>query len=144
VPIKYIKNKEFKLAFFKEITPWMSNTVTFAHKTSLPLQNLPPKGFFSDIWAGDPLTNFEIALRVRIAYLEKFVDGNFFRASLGSPYPIGEITIAKGFSGLAGSAYDYVKLSGSISDYVKVPTSMAICSGFCLQEGHLAHFHILS
>ena len=121
VPIKYIKNKEFKLAFFKEITPWMSNTVTFAHKTSLPLQNLPPRDSFPTYGQGDPLTNFEIALRVRIAYLEKFVDGNFFRASLGSPYPIGEITIAKGFSGLAGSAYDYVKLSGSISDYVKVP-----------------------
>jgi hypothetical protein len=38
VPIKYIKNKEFKLAFFKEVTPWMSNTITFTHKTSLPLQ----------------------------------------------------------------------------------------------------------
>src|SRR5439155_20391728 len=51
----------------------------------------------------------------------KFVDGNFFRASLGSPYPIGEINVAKGFSGLAGSSYDYVKLSGSISDFQKIP-----------------------
>jgi hypothetical protein len=121
VPIKYIKNKEFKIAFFKEVTPWMSNTVTFTHKTSLPLQNLPPKDSFPTYGHGDPLTNFEIALRVRIAYLEKFVDGNFFRASLGSPYPIGEINIAKGLSGLAGSAYDYWKLSGSISDYIKIP-----------------------
>jgi hypothetical protein len=121
VPIKYIKNKEFKLAFFKEVTPWMSNTVTFTHRTSLPLQNLPPKDSFPTYGHGDPLTNFEIALRVRIAYLEKFVDGNFFRASLGSPYPIGEINVAKGLSGLAGSAYDYVKLGASISDYVKIP-----------------------
>jgi len=121
VPLKYIKNKEFKLAFFKEVTPWMSNTVTFTHKTSIPLQNLPPADSFPTYGTGDPLTNFEIAYRVRIAYLEKFVDGNFFRASLGSPYPIGEINVAKGFSGVAGSAYDYWKLSASMSDYVKIP-----------------------
>jgi hypothetical protein len=49
------------------------------------------------------------------------VDGSFFRASLGSPYPISEINVAKGLSGLGGSAYDYWKLSGSISDYIKIP-----------------------
>lgn len=121
VPIKVIKVKEFKLAGFKEVTPWMSNRITFSHKTWLPLQNLPPADSFPTFSGGNPLSTFEIALRLRFAYLEKFVDGNFFRASLGSPYPIGEVNVAKGFSGLAGSAYDYVKLSGSISDFQKIP-----------------------
>jgi len=120
VPVKSIKIKEFKLALFKEMTPWMSGRVTFTHRTSLPLQNLVPADSFATD-GGNPLTSFETALRLRFAYLEKFVDGSFFRASLGSPYPIGEISVAKGFPGVAGSNYDYWKVSGSISDYFKIP-----------------------
>jgi hypothetical protein len=60
-------------------------------------------------------------LRLRFAYLEKFLETNFFRASLGSPYPIGEIYIAQGIPGVLKSNYSYTKLSASISDYFKIP-----------------------
>ena len=121
IPVKNISSKEFKLALFKEVTPWMSNRITFTHKTSVPLRNLLPLDSFPTYGEGDPLKSFEVALRIRFAYLEKFVDGNFFRVSLGSPYPIGEINISKGFSGVAKSSYDYTKVSASVYDYFKIP-----------------------
>jgi Family of unknown function (DUF5686)/CarboxypepD_reg-like domain len=121
IPIKNIKSKELSFAFFKEVTPWMSNRITFTHTASFPLRNLLPKDSFNTNGSGSPLTSFEIAFRVRFAYLEKFLDGNYFRISLGSPYPIGEINISKGFRGVAKSNYDYTKVSVSVSDDFKIP-----------------------
>jgi hypothetical protein len=60
-------------------------------------------------------------LRLRFAYLEKFLETNFFRTSLGSPYPIPELRITKGISGIGKSAYDYTKLSASVTDFIKLP-----------------------
>ena len=69
---------------------------------------------------GEPLNTFEATLRLRFAYLEKFLENNLFRISLGSPYPITEIYFTKGISGLFKSSYNYTKLSGSISDYFTI------------------------
>jgi hypothetical protein len=121
VPVKTIKSAQARLSFFKDVTPWMSNRITFTHTSSLPLRNLLPIDSFKTNGKGSPLTSFEVAFKVRFAYLEKFLDGNFFRISTGSPYPIGEINISKGFSGVAKSSYDYIKLSASVSDYFKMP-----------------------
>ncbi len=121
VPRKNISLKEYYLALFKEMTPWFSNRIVFRHTASLPLRNLLPIDSFKTNGRGNPLTSFEIGLRVRFAFLEKFVDGAFFRTSLGSPYPIGEINIIKGFPGVLNSSYSYTKIFASASDYFKVP-----------------------
>jgi len=120
VPVKNIKIQESRLALFKEMTPWMSNRIVFRHSVSLPLRNLVPVDSFKTNIPGNPLTDFEIAFRVRFAFLEKFLDGAFFRTSLGSPYPIGEINVSKGFAGVFKSSYNYTKLNASVSDYFKV------------------------
>jgi hypothetical protein len=60
-------------------------------------------------------------LRLRFAYLEKFLENNFFRYSLGSPYPIPELYVTRGISGILKSGYSYTKISGSISDYMNLP-----------------------
>lgn len=120
IPVKNIQVKQTELALFKEVTPWMSNRVTFRHTGWLPLRNLIPIDSFKTDIPGNPLTNFEVALRVRFAYLEKFIDGSFFRSSLGSPYPVGEINISKGFAGVMASSYNYTKVNASISDDLKI------------------------
>ncbi len=121
VPVKIIKSQQVQLEFFKEVTPWMSHRITFTHKSFLPLQNLMSIDSFKTTASNDPMTSFEVAFRVRFAYLEKFIDGQFYRLSIGSPYPIAEFNFKKGFSGVGGSSYDYVKLSGSLSDFIKIP-----------------------
>ena len=121
IPIKNIKVNEKRFAFFNETLPWMSNLITVTHRTTLPLRNLLPVDSFPTNGAGKPFANFEVALRFRFAYLERFLESHFYRTSLGSGYPIGEINISHGFAGVLKSSYSYTKISASVSDYINVP-----------------------
>lgn len=121
IPVKNIKVNEKKIEFFKETFPWMSNRITVSHKSTLPLRNLVPIDSFRATASGKPLTSFEVSVRFRFAYLERFLESHFYRSSLGSIYPIGEIYITQGFPGVLKSSYKYTKVSASISDYFKVP-----------------------
>ncbi len=120
IPIKFLKVEEKRLEFFNETRSGFSTLLAMTHKQYTPLRNLPPKDSFA-IPGASPLTTAEIALRLRFAYLEKFLESTFFRTSLGSPYPIVELTVAQGVSGILRSGYNYTKLSGSVSDYISIP-----------------------
>jgi hypothetical protein len=119
VLVKNIKVNEKRFEFFKEMTPWMSNRLTITHTSTIPLRNLLPLDSFKTT-SGNPLTNFEVSLKFRLAYLERFLESHFYRSSLGSPYPIGEINISHGFSGIFKSSYNYTKVSASVSGNLKV------------------------
>lgn len=121
VDVKYMKVEESRFEFFNEHNFGLSQLLAVTHKDYTPLENLPPKDSFSASKGRSPLTTFEVSLRLRFAYLEKHLESNFFRTSLGSPYPIGEIYISRGISGILNSNYNYTKLSGSISDDFKIP-----------------------
>ena len=121
IPVKFIKIEEKRFEFFNEHRFGLSELVAVTHKNFTPLRNIPSKDSFPALAGRSPLTGFEVSLRLRFAYLEKFLENTFFRTSLGSPYPIGELYIARGMSGVLRSSYAYTKLSGSISDYVKIP-----------------------
>lgn len=121
IPVKNIKVNEKRLEFYKETFKWMSNKLTIIHKSTLPLRNLVPIDSFRATASGDPLTCFEVSVRLRFAFLERFLESHFYRTSLGSIYPIGEINITRGFPGVLKSSYSYTKISGSISDNIKIP-----------------------
>lgn len=121
VPIKNLKVDEKRFELFRENLNWMSNRLTITHKISTPLRNLLPSDSFPVGGNGNPFNNFEVSLKFRFAYLERFLESHFYRTSLGSPYPIGEINISRGFSGILKSSYSYTKISGSVSDYMKLP-----------------------
>ena len=74
-----------------DVEPYCFHAYIIASLTEILL----PIDSFKTTGSGNPLTSFEVAFRIRFAYLEKFLDGNFFRISLGSPYPIGEINITQ-------------------------------------------------
>lgn len=120
VPVKNIKVNEKRFEFFKEMTPWMSNRLTITHTSTLPLRNLLPIDSFKTT-VGNPLTSFEVGIRFRFAYLERFLESHFYRSSLGSPFPIGEINIIRGFSGIFKSSYNYTKVNASVTGNLKVP-----------------------
>jgi hypothetical protein len=69
---------------------------------------------------GDALNNFETIIAVRFAYLEKFLDGNYFRTSLGSDYPIAEVKYSRGWPGVLNSNYDYHKISLRVNGFEKI------------------------
>ncbi len=121
IPLKYLKVNEKRFEFFHESRSGFSKHLAVTHKAYLPLKNLLPKDSFSVANDGNLFTSFEISLRLRFAYLEKFLETNFFRSSLGSPYPIGEIYFSRGIAGIFNSGYNYTKISASISDYITIP-----------------------
>jgi hypothetical protein len=90
------------------------------HKQYDPVRNLPDETSFASK-GGDPFNAFETSLRLRFAYLEKFLESTFYRSSLGSPYPIVEFKYSKGLSGVMNSKYDYSKISAGISNTRKIP-----------------------
>lgn len=117
---KYLRVEEKKFEFFNETRSGFSTLFTLNHKNYYPLLNLPPKDSF-DLPRSQAMTTAEVSLRLRFAYLEKFLESTFFRTSLGSPYPIIEANITKGFKNVLSSGYNYTKISASISDYINVP-----------------------
>ncbi len=120
VPIKFIQLKEKRIDLFKEWDPGISFLISARSKEYDPVRNLPGKEFFT-IKDGEALNTFETSLRVRFAYLEKFLENSFYRTSLGSPLPIVEVKYTKGMSRVLNSSYDYHKLSAGISDYMAIP-----------------------
>ena len=120
VPVKYMNIEESRFEFFTQSRSGFSALFATTHKNFTPLKNIPPKDSFP-VEKGNPMTTFEFSVRFRFAYLEKFLENYFFRASLGSPYPIPELYLSKGISGVFNSAYNYFKISGSLYDFMKVP-----------------------
>ncbi|MEI9946253.1 MAG: DUF5686 family protein [Chitinophagaceae bacterium] len=121
VPVKSIKIDEKRFEFFNEHRSGLSELIAITHKGFTPLRNIPSKDSFPSFDGRSPLTTFEASFRLRFAYLEKFLENTFFRTSLGSPYPIAEVYVARGIAGVFRSNYNYTKLSGSISDFIKIP-----------------------
>jgi hypothetical protein len=119
VPIKFIRLREERLDLFKEWNPGISVLVSSRRKQYDPVRNLPEKFYFTSEH-GKVLSSFETSVRLRFAYLEKFLENTFYRSSLGSPLPIVEVKFTKGFSGVFSSSYDYHKLSAGISDNLKI------------------------
>lgn len=113
---KFIALQDTRFELFKEHGKGFSTELFLVHRSYSPLLNLPFIAYAKE----KPLTNFEVALRLRFAYLEQFVEGDFFRYTLGSKYPIAEVKVAKGISGIIKSTYHYTKISASVKDYIKI------------------------
>ncbi|MCU0394334.1 MAG: DUF5686 and carboxypeptidase regulatory-like domain-containing protein [Chitinophagaceae bacterium] len=119
IPIKFMKIESQEIEYFTSNEEGWSLKLEAKRKIYNPLQNLPPASYFKS-GAGDSLNNFETTVSVRFAYLERFLDGNYFRTSLGSDYPIAELRYSKGWSGVLNSNYDYHKINFRVNGYKKI------------------------
>jgi hypothetical protein len=61
-----------------------------------------------------------MALKLRFAYLERFIETDYNRYSIGTKYPVVEVMFSKGFKGVFNSAYNYTKYSLLIKDMMKI------------------------
>jgi Family of unknown function (DUF5686) len=120
VPIKLIRIDQQMLEYYREWKSGLSFATTITRKKFDPLRNLPRKDELPAPDQGEAFNNLDFSLRVRFAYMEKFLESEFFRTSLGSDYPITELRISRGIPGLLGSGYRYTKLNLSVSDYSKI------------------------
>jgi hypothetical protein len=120
IPFKFQRAVEKKLEFYKETPSGFAFGITAASKEFQALLNLPDETYFPQT-NGHPFNSFETTLRLKYAYLERFVEENFYRTSLGSDYPIVDLRITHGWPGVLKSSYDYNKLDISVSDNLKIP-----------------------
>ncbi len=121
VPIKLIQIREQKIEFFKEWKAGFSLTTNLHREQYTPILNLPGKSNFSSTDQPGNFTDMKFNLKLRFAYLERFLQDDFFRTSLGSDYPVVELNYTRGLNGLLGGNYNYTKLRFSLSDYLKIP-----------------------
>lgn len=121
VPIKFIMIDEKRVEWYGETKSGFSATLTGLHKGFEPLRNLPAATIFDGASKTNEVSTAEVTLRLRYAFLEKFLESTFNRISLGSEYPVVELKYTKGLSGVFNSGFDYNKVSGGVSHYKKVP-----------------------
>lgn len=120
VPIKFIMIDEKRLEFYNQTRSGFSALLTGVHKGFEPLRNLPPVNAVNGQKLAEVRTA-EVGLRLRYAFLERFLESTFNRISLGSDYPIVELKYTKGLSGVFNSGFDYSKISAGVSHYKKTP-----------------------
>ncbi|MBK5273187.1 MAG: carboxypeptidase-like regulatory domain-containing protein [Bacteroidia bacterium] len=116
---KFLQTKDLRLEAYKAWGKGFSTELFASQQRNTPLLNLPLKENFP-VSNGQPLNNFELALKLRFAYMEQYIDGDFFRYSAGSKYPVAELLFAKGIPGVFNSAYSYTRFSAAISDVMKI------------------------
>jgi hypothetical protein len=113
---KFLKVEDARFEVMKDLGKGFSTELFLLRQNYTPLENLP----FINPSGTAPLKNFEVSLRLRFAYLEKFFEGDFFRYSLGSPYPIVEMLYSQGIAGVLNSQYKYNKIYFSIKDNINI------------------------
>lgn len=122
VPPKFIFAKDARLEYYKEYYSGFSHMLTFLRKEFDPYSPLPDIGIFKDEGGhtSDIVTNTEVNIRLRYAYKEKFLEGNYYRTSLGSKYPIVEFRYVLGLKGVLNGGYDYQKMILTVSDNIRI------------------------
>ncbi len=115
IPYKFDQIEYKKAEYYQETNKGFAFRLAAESLQYTPLENLPDKQYFVNT-VGDPLTSFETIAGIRYAYNERTLEQNFTRTSLGSDYPIVELTYTKGWPGVLRSSYDYSKLDLTISD----------------------------
>jgi hypothetical protein len=122
IPWKLSFLEEQKVEWFKEFFSGISYMLTVMHRDFNPYDPLPDSGIFQD-GDGKPTEhtiNTEVNLKLRFAYKEKFLEGAYYRVSLGSDYPVGELRYGRGIKNLWDSGYEYDKLTLSVSHTFKI------------------------
>ena len=116
---KFLSKQEFGLDAYKELGRGFSSQIFVSDRKYNPLLNLPGASNYPTT-VGDPLESFSVALKLRFAYLEQFLDGDYFQYSMGTRYPTVEAMVEQGIPGVLHSAYTYTKVSFDISDVIKI------------------------
>ena len=122
IPWKLAFSNIATFEFYKEYYSGFSFKITGFHKEFSPYAPLPSTTVFTDM-NGSPSTqeiNTDGTIRLRFAYHERFLEGNYLRVSLGSKYPITELYGTVGVKGVWNSAYEYQKLKFRVYNTVKI------------------------
>lgn len=123
IPLKFVFADDVRFEFYNEFFSGFSQMVTMYRKIYDPYDPLPATTVFRDA-EGNPsetVTTTEVNLRLRYAYKERFLNGNYYRFSMGSKYPIVDLRMAVGIKNLLNSDYNYQRVTLTIADNWRMP-----------------------
>lgn len=123
VPLKFVFADDVRFEFYNEFFSGFSQMLTVYHKIYDPYDPLPSYTIFRNLEgeASPTVTATEVNLRLRYAYKERFLNGNYFRFSLGSKYPIVDLRLAVGLKNIFNSDYSYQRATLTVSDNWRIP-----------------------
>jgi len=122
IPRKFLFTDQGRFEFFRATRSGFSPMVAMVYKRFHTYDPLPKTELFTYAQGinTDGIISSEVNLSLRYAYQERFLEGNYYRTSLGSKYPTAEVRLALGMKGILNSGYEYKKVSFTISDNVKI------------------------
>lgn len=145
IPFKFQRSEEYKMEYYQETNSGFHFGIAAGSKQFEALENLPTKNYFPVNNGYIPLKSFETQLHLRFAFLERFIEDNFLRISLGSDYPIADFRYTHAFPGVFNAAYEYDKIDFSLSDYIKVsPYGTVYCNLFGGKVFNTLPYHFLN
>lgn len=117
VPWKLAFVDKQRFEFYNSYHSGFSHLLSFDRRTFTPYEPLPSNGIFNKDGVGQlrTITN-EIGLELRFAYREQWLEGNYYRTSLGTKFPLLKMYIGQGFNGLLDGQYQYTKVRFTVSD----------------------------
>lgn len=123
IPPKFMFADDVRFEFYNESFLGFSQMLTLYRKIYDPYEPLPSTTIFreDDGTPAETVTATEINLRLRFAYKERFLNGNYLRFSLGSKYPIVDLRLAVGIKGLFEGDHDYQRVTLSVADNWRIP-----------------------
>jgi hypothetical protein len=122
-PLRNLTNvKQVNTYIEREWFTGFNTKLSFVNRTMMPLgafhyeyQKAPGKTAFKE-----NITTSEIRFLARLAYNEKYIEGQFTRVSLGTHYPIVQAQYTLGVKNLFASDYNYHKLTVNVDDRIRV------------------------
>lgn len=123
VPWKLAFVDKQRLEFFNSHFNGFSYLLSAERRQFTPYDPLPANGIFytSDSSSSSSVGSNELGLEIRYAHREQFVEGNYYRTSLGTKYPRVKAYIGQGLITPFGGNYRYTKLRISVSDDQPIP-----------------------
>lgn len=120
---KLSMTEETKITYEHEWFNGFSNSIRFNYRNIFPITE--QQSHFVINKGGEPsywnfINTFDITLKTRFAYNEKFVSGEFERVSLGTTYPILQVFYTKGIKDFIYSDFSYDKLEVSVEDWFNI------------------------
>lgn len=111
----------YKLYYDHEWFNGFSTKLTFNQRKMYPVGNLE-----FQIWDGDSyevvpaIKTSEISTKIRFAYQEKYIMGEFERINLGTKYPVLELNATYGVPGLFASNQEYFRMIFQVKQWFNV------------------------
>jgi len=114
--------ERYKVEYEHEWVQGFSNTFSFAHRKLFPVGEsmfivYPEPGVAV---VEDNIISAEVGLKTRWAHKERYILGEFTRITIGTKYPIFEVSYGYGIPGMFGSEYEYHRIQFQMKQWFNV------------------------